>query len=649
MLEPMRRALRTALAAAVGLLLCAPAALAADGDLDTDFDYDGVAEVGDLWTAEIALQPDGKIVVGAHVPGGDNAVVVWRLTDTGALDRSFGDDGRVALLPPGGMRLGGVAVAPDGKIVVAGTQKPDQDGDAVVYRLTSAGALDTGFGGDGSASFDYGPAYSSVDELAVQPDGRVVLAGLASGADIGVARLRTDGTLDPEFAGDGRTVEDAGGDRDSVEALVLQGARVVVAGRTNAQRNTDPASDRFLALALTAGGARDASFGDGGVVAPDLGAPATASAALVAPDGGLLLVGSAAGRATALKLDAGGRPDAGFSGDGVASIDGFATRSVTTTIDGKFALGGVVGDALAVAKLTPAGTLDPSFGDGGVRVHQSVRSWAGGDDLLRQADGGLLVGGRSKGETAVARLTDSLPTLDIHGGRAFEGEAVPFAAALNKTSGFPVSASFVTGTGSAERSDFTGRRGTVSIPPGAIAGAIPIQTTLDRLFEPDEDFRVEIGDVVNARLGNEIGRATIVNTLRAGRCANVIIGARGIDLLTGSEAGDLMRGRDDHDLLLGLGGDDCLYGNAGNDEMDGGAGDDKVDGGRGDDRLKGRGGNDRIIGDAGRNRYSGGSGNDRIYSRNGRAEKVDCGSGRDYVKADRRDRLRRCERVSRPH
>ncbi|MBA3299895.1 MAG: hypothetical protein H0U24_07460 [Thermoleophilaceae bacterium] len=81
--------------------------------------------------------------------------------------------------------------------------------------------------------------------------------------------------------------------------------------------------------------------------------------------------------------------------------------------------------------------------------------------------------------------------------------------------------------------------------------------------------------------------------------------------------------------------------------LSGGTGRDKLSGGSGDDRLSGGPGDDRLRGGTGRNRFSGGSGNDRISAINRRRETVYCGPGRDIVRADRSDRLRDCERVTR--
>lgn len=167
----------------------------------------------------------------------------------------------------------------------------------------------------------------------------------------------------------------------------------------------------------------------------------------------------------------------------------------------------------------------------------------------------------------------------------------------------------------------------------------------------------------------------VVVTARPGRCVNVFTGLSSADNERGSPSGDLMRGFAGNDKLFGEGGDDCLFGGTGNDGLNGGAGkdslkgesgkdklsgvsgNDRLDGGRshdslsggaGNDRLTGGTGNDKLSGGTGRNVYSGGSGNDTITSFNKKIERVNCGSGRrDKVRADARDKLRGCERVTR--
>lgn len=125
------------------------------------------------------------------------------------------------------------------------------------------------------------------------------------------------------------------------------------------------------------------------------------------------------------------------------------------------------------------------------------------------------------------------------------------------------------------------------------------------------------------------------------------------DQLTPTGDGDEMAPRPDNDLAWGEGGNDRLWGGVGNDRLDGGSGADFIYGGTGSDLIIGGVGNDVLFpyneaefeGEE-RDRVLAGPGNDVIESRDGVAERIDCGAGRDRVNADRRDLLRGCERVT---
>ena len=111
-----------------------------------------------------------------------------------------------------------------------------------------------------------------------------------------------------------------------------------------------------------------------------------------------------------------------------------------------------------------------------------------------------------------------------------------------------------------------------------------------------------------------------------------------------------VRGRGGNDRLgtTRWTGGTALFGDAGNDRLAGNIYEDTLDGGSGNDHLVGAEGNDRLTGGRGRDRLSAGPGADRIAARDGFADRISCGSGRDTVIADRRDRISRdCERVSR--
>ncbi|MEI2702053.1 MAG: calcium-binding protein [Baekduia sp.] len=91
--------------------------------------------------------------------------------------------------------------------------------------------------------------------------------------------------------------------------------------------------------------------------------------------------------------------------------------------------------------------------------------------------------------------------------------------------------------------------------------------------------------------------------------------------------------------IAGTSGSDTLDGTANADVIRGKSGNDTLDGGAGDDTVSGDGGNDVIRGGAGRDVLLGGAGNDKIFARDGEADTIACGRGRDVVQADRADTI----------
>jgi Ca2+-binding RTX toxin-like protein len=162
---------------------------------------------------------------------------------------------------------------------------------------------------------------------------------------------------------------------------------------------------------------------------------------------------------------------------------------------------------------------------------------------------------------------------------------------------------------------------------------------------------------------------TETHTLDPRACTTDMLGTSGNDRLAGTSLGENMFGLQGNDILKGSRGDDCLFGGVGsdrlagmqgddrllgddsprgvggNDRLAGNSGDDLLVGGPGRDRLAGSAGNDRLSGGHGRNRLSGGPGNDSLSGANGSFDVLNCGPGRDSVRADRRDLVRGCERI----
>ena len=196
-----------------------------------------------------------------------------------ARDASFAGDGLVTLDFDGQIdRAEAVAVQPDGKVVVAGSASIAEDLDIVVVRFRADGEADPTFGDGGMVLLDSGRS-DDATALAIQPDGRILVGG-SLGADELIVRLLPDGTLDPSFGDGGVLVPEVLGDNawiatgGRVEAIAVDpGGGIVTAVQSSAgyERKTDLTLARYLPDGTT-----DTSFGAEGRTIVDTGSTAEA-------------------------------------------------------------------------------------------------------------------------------------------------------------------------------------------------------------------------------------------------------------------------------------------------------------------------------------------------------------------------------------
>jgi uncharacterized delta-60 repeat protein len=248
------------------------------GDLDRSFGSGGFV-ANDLgifpMPHAVALQADGKILVGGQIECPDLQLCfgVVRYNTNGSLDSSFGASGVARATFPGsrcGCELHDLAVQRNGRIVAVGWRF--RGGDAqddmlmAAARFLSNGRLDRTFSGDGRFSRDFGYGDDLGAAVAVQPDGKIALGGVAahryrSEDDFVVVRLRQNGRLDRTFSGDGvKTVNFRGHRYDYLYGLDLQRDGHIVAAGMSAvgYRLEDP---RIAVLRLNRNGALDRRFG----------------------------------------------------------------------------------------------------------------------------------------------------------------------------------------------------------------------------------------------------------------------------------------------------------------------------------------------------------------------------------------------------
>jgi uncharacterized delta-60 repeat protein len=385
------------------------------GRFDSTFGVGGkVADLPFSFRAnDVTAQTDGKIVaVGTDEESGD--FVIIRLNTDGSLDQSFGDSGRVTTDFLEGEDIArAVVIQSDGKIVVAGTAKRPIGArpNFALARYETGGAPDTSFSGDGKVLVEFGT--SEAFALAVQPDGKLVIAGydfsFTSGAQSNFALARTngDGTLDTTFDGDGKVSTDflTGNDIASDVALQPDG-KIVVAGT----KDIGEASTQDFALArYNADGSLDTSFGNGGKVTTDFFTNLDdAKAVAIQPDGKIVVGGSAVTAANTsfalARYQSNGDLDESFDGDGKVITDfGGSSNSISDIViqssSGKIIAAGSAlvksGGVFALARYKRDGSLDPTFDFDG-RKTTGFENSAGGSAATAAAletDGRLIVAG----------------------------------------------------------------------------------------------------------------------------------------------------------------------------------------------------------------------------------------------------------------
>jgi len=295
--------------------------------------------------------------------------------------------------------------------------------------------LDPAFGEGGRAVL--ATAGSSAREIALDPAGRIVIAGTAVDRDgfrrLAVRRILSDGAADPAFAGGGAFALEGPSPSGATSVAVDAAGRILAAGwRRDASGRTD-----MLLIRLTAAGALDGSFGSDGTAALDDGGEEIGTDVAVDSAGRVLVTGfsrDAAGGMILARLDGSGVPDATFGTGGLVRTGNASDRGLGLGVDGAnrpVVVGFRDGGSIAW-RFNETGAADPAFGSGGVAVSAAggevriARSVAvAGDGSLALTGVRIAEDGSSPAELVIWRLNSGGTPLAAFDGNGFL--AAPFA------------------------------------------------------------------------------------------------------------------------------------------------------------------------------------------------------------------------------
>jgi uncharacterized delta-60 repeat protein len=383
-------------------------------------------QIGRPYEVRITAQPGNPVQIctvinGSGIMGNANVTNVQvncvTTPASGSLDASFGGTGKVSATFGGDET--GMALQSDGKVIIVGGA-----GDFFVARYNSNGTLDDSFGNAGLATTDIAGGFDRAHAVALQADGKIVVAGYArvgSNDDFAVVRYLANGAPDPDFGTLGKVTTDFFGTRNRAYAVAIAGnGQVLVAGETVLPAG----SGDFALVRYSTGGVLDTTFGGPalGKVTTDITGGVDNGRNIAIESGGTILVTGTITLAGDVVLENLGA--ARYTANGVLDnsldVDGklvIAGRSLGDGLalqpDGKLLVAGSmpVGGVrqFAVMRLLVNGAQDPSFGTAGLATVGFSTNSDFGRSVALQADGKVLVSGQasngSNPDFALARFS----------------------------------------------------------------------------------------------------------------------------------------------------------------------------------------------------------------------------------------------------
>ena len=388
------------------------------GGLDTTFGTGGIVTTPVVGFTNlihaIAIQPDGKVI--AVGEGGSMPVVRYNVN--GSLDTSFHGTG-LAEATVGSANA--VAIQPDGKIIVVGDNSNPSNVDFKVVRYNANGTLDTSFDSDGIAVTPVGPATDVAFSVVIQPDGKILVSGRSDSSptfvtSFAMVRYNANGSLDDTFDGDGIVIVPGPGNAITDSLALQPDGKIVVAHNVFFSNSF---SYGLTVLRYNANGSPDMSFNSTGSLSTVVGTNVEFAALALQPDGKIVVACSSYTSNAAgydfwvVRYTSDGSLDQSFGNQGLvvtpigagAAFD--VPKAVAIQANGKIVVGGTSPNGsnkdFATVRYNRNGSLDQKWGQDGI-----VKTDLGGNSdainaIAIQTNGRIVAAGESDVNSAGTR------------------------------------------------------------------------------------------------------------------------------------------------------------------------------------------------------------------------------------------------------
>jgi len=404
----------------LGIIL--PSAIcAASGDLDTSFGDGGVTRTGfansTATARDIAIQSNGKIVVaGTIFVSTSPRAAIARYNADGTLGASFADGGKTFHNLGFTNGYASTVIQPDGKFLAAGGVRFSASSDFLVRRYNSNGTLDNSFGSAGVVTTSFGDGTSSgVSAVLLQPDGKILVVG-GSSSNFAIARYNSDGSLDTTFDGDGKVTTSASADLLVTAGVLQPDGKIIAAGHS---RNGN--SLGFTLRRYNSNGSLDTSFGNAGSFITNIGTGNSfAFAVALEPNGKIVVSGYTDGTNdqqdfAVVRINPNGSLDRTFGTGGIVTtdVDNVTNQAGGLAIqrNGKIIIGGTSATSprpqAVLVRYNSDGTLDNTFGQNG-RAKLTDGYFYSGLAVELQPDGKIIYDGDGEADVAVYRSSNGV-------------------------------------------------------------------------------------------------------------------------------------------------------------------------------------------------------------------------------------------------